>query len=148
MSYSFRIMSCGNIDAYSNQFKYAGEICGICEQRGADNFYWPNTKSKWVHAKCFDILDPLTIDLTNNIDSIFKNEINYNKQTTAYILAIREIQQHCAPHSILDFLEKNGTEKAFKLFSAIGVETAKKYAETLQFNKKHGDILGLCKSKL
>lgn len=101
------------------------ESCGLCE-RGMGDTFWPTDESRWAHKSCVQKITPAVNQLLNTIELLFQGE----QRRQARIYAVQQVKRLCKPMTITEYLEKNGAEKASRLFNTIGISAVKSLAET------------------
>jgi len=95
--------------------------CGVCEKEGGEVF-WPNHKSRVAHRICFLRIDPIQAKLIKEILDLFDSFPNLEKDR-AHARAVTAVRVACKT-TLLEFLEKNGTEALKKIFNTIGIRAA------------------------
>jgi hypothetical protein len=88
--------------------------------------FWPTDESRWAHKSCVQKITPAVNQLLNTIELLFQGE----QRRQARIYAVQQVKRLCKPMTITEYLEKNGAEKASRLFNTIGISAVKSLAET------------------
>ncbi len=102
------------------QGKYDSEGCGICEEPGAEVF-WFSHVSRGAHSVCYRTINNIEADLVAKINNIFQDTGDRN---IAHARAIRAVSKELGGVSIKEFLNINGAEKLKSLFNFFGLKAA------------------------
>lgn len=100
---------------------YQTKKCGICEKEGGEVF-WPNHASRFAHRICFLRISPIQAELIKEILELFDSAPNLEKNR-AHARAVKAVRIACKT-TLLEFLEKNGSESLKKIFNTIGLRAA------------------------
>ena len=99
--------------------EHAEEICGICQERGVEVF-WFNPISRGGHAKCVKIINTVECKLFKLFETILKDKTNFGDLNTVLTFARKAVQDACRPGTIKSYFEKNGRLAVAELFNTVG----------------------------
>lgn len=105
------------------------ELCGICEEAGGGDIYWPTHQGKFTHSSCYQQIQPLESDLNTTIFALFDGAVGgYYFLNEAHKKAIQAVRLACHPDTLLSYLQKNGDLALTRLFNTVGSRAARMYA--------------------
>ncbi len=93
---------------------YKAEECGICENIGAEIF-WFSTTSTGAHSVCREKIRNIEAELIAKIKTLFDD--NYDRNM-AHVRAIKSIKEKLNGASIKTFLEIEGADKLKSIFDS------------------------------
>lgn len=99
---------------------YEAEGCGVCEQSGAEVF-WFSPNSRCAHAVCYVTIEKIEADLIAKINALFVDSFTRN---LAHIRAIKAVKKELGGVTIKKYLETNGPLKLKAIFDSAGLAAA------------------------